>query len=96
MLSDIGAKITTYDPEATENSKEALKDKNVEFCNDPYKAAVKAEALIIATDWTEFQKLDYKKIKKLMRKPNIIDGRNILDPEKMRKLGFKYSGVGRI
>ena len=96
MLSDIGAKITTYDPEATVNSKEALKDKNVEFCNDPYQATVKAEVLVVATDWTEFQKLDYQRIKKLMKKPNIIDGRNILDPEKMRKLGFKYSGVGRI
>ncbi|NQU99818.1 MAG: UDP-glucose/GDP-mannose dehydrogenase family protein [Parcubacteria group bacterium] len=95
MLSDIGARITTYDAKAAENSKKILKNKNVEFCKNPYEAVKKAEALIIATDWTEFQKLNYKKIKKLMKRPNIIDGRNILDPEKMKKLGFKYSGVGR-
>ncbi len=96
MLSDIGASISTYDAQATKNSQVVLKDKNVKFCQNPYEAVEKAEALVIATDWTEFQKLDYKKIKRLMKKPNIIDGRNILDPEKMRKLGFKYSGVGRI
>jgi UDPglucose 6-dehydrogenase len=95
MLSDIGAKIATYDPKAINNSKNGLEGKNVEFYDDPYRAVEKAETLIIATDWTEFQKLDYKKIKKLMKKPYIIDGRNILDPEEMKKIGFKYSGVGR-
>ena len=95
ILSDIGAKIATYDAKAVNNSKEELKNKNVEFCDNPYDAAEKAEALIIATDWNEFQKLNYKKIKKLMKGSHLIDGRNILDPEKMKKLGFKYSGVGR-
>lgn len=96
MLSDIGAKITTYDPKAVKNGQAVLAEKNVVFHKNPYEAVEKTEALVIATDWTEFQKLDYKKIKKLMKKPYIIDGRNLLDPEEMRKLGFKYSGVGRI
>lgn len=95
MLSDIGAEISTYDAKAVENSKIILENKNVEFCKNPYEALDKAEALVIATDWEEFKKLDYKKVKKIMKRPNIIDGRNILDPEEMRKIGFKYSGVGR-
>lgn len=95
MLSGIGAKITTYDPQAISNSKKALKNKEIKFYKDPYKAVEKTEALIIATDWGMFQKLDYKKIKKLMKKPYLIDGRNILDPAKIVKLGFKYTGIGR-
>lgn len=95
MLSDIGAKITTYDPKAVNNSKEALKDKEVKFFKDPYEAVEKAEALIIATDWNMFKKLDYGRIKKLMKKPYIIDGRNILEPGEMKKLGFEYIGIGR-
>ena len=95
MLSGIGAEINTYDPKAAKNAKQALLDNNVNFFKDPYEAVEKVDALIIATDWIEFQKLNYRKIKKLMKRPYIIDGRNILDPEKMRKLGFKYSGVGR-
>jgi UDPglucose 6-dehydrogenase len=50
---------------------------------------------VVLTEWNEFKELDMKKIKGLMKKPMIVDGRNIYDPAQMRKLGFEYTGVGR-
>lgn len=94
ILSGIGAKVNAYDPKATVNAKKTLND-DINYFKDPHKAAEKADILVITTDWDEFKKLDFEKIKKSMKKPYIIDGRNILDPEEMKKLGFKYSGVGR-
>jgi UDPglucose 6-dehydrogenase len=50
---------------------------------------------VIATEWNEFKELDFKKLKKLMRQPVIVDGRNIYDPEEIKRLGFRYVGMGR-
>lgn len=93
-LLKAGVKIYAYDPIATENAKRELKN-TVTFSKDPYQAAKGAQALLIVTEWNEFKELDLEKIKKLMKKPIIIDGRNIYDPEKVRKLGFKYTSIGR-
>ena len=92
-LQEEGAKIKAYDPEAMENSKKLLKD--IEYCNDPYEAAENAEALLILTEWNEFKELDLDKIKNLMKNKLVIDGRNIYNPEEMKKLGFNYISVGR-
>lgn len=89
-----GAQISAYDPEAIENAKKVL-DKKIGFSKDPYKIAKGADCLVITTEWPQFKKLDYKKIKGLLRKPCIADGRNLLDPDKMKKLGFGYVSVGR-
>lgn len=94
ILSGIGAKINAYDPKAMNNAKKTLNN-SINYFENPYKAAEKADVLVITTDWDEFKKLDYRKIKKSMKKSYIVDGRNILDPEKMKKLGFKYNGIGR-
>ncbi len=88
-----GAKIKAYDPKAMEKAKNILK--GVVYCNNPYEAAKDADALLIVTEWQEFKKLDFKKIKSLMRHPLIIDGRNIFDPEELKKEGFAYISVGR-
>ncbi len=89
------AVIRSYDPKAMENAKKELQHKNITFCSSAYEAAKDADCLLILTDWDEFAKLDYKKIKKLMQSPTIIDGRNLLDPVKIRNLGFTYRGMGR-
>lgn len=95
-LIKAGIKVKTFDPIAVENAKKILKGSNdVEFVKDPYKAAEGADVLIVVTEWNEFQQLDLKKVKKLMKTPNIIDGRNIYAPETMKELGFTYKGVGR-
>ena len=92
-LQQEGAKIKAYDPVAGLKAKEILK--NVQYCDDPYCVAEGSDALVIITDWPEFEKLNLKKIKNLLNQPVIIDGRNIYDPEKMEKLGFVYKSIGR-
>jgi len=92
-LQSIGAKINACDPVAMENAKKVLK--NVRYFDDPYKCIKDCDALIVVTEWDEFRNLDMKAIKALLKKPIIIDGRNIYDPKEMKKLGFKYKGVGR-
>ena len=86
-------KIRAYDPQAMEKAKLVLKD--VIYCKNSYEAAKDAHILLVITEWNEFRQLDLKKIKNLMHTPIILDGRNIYDPEKVKKLGFKYLGVGR-
>jgi UDPglucose 6-dehydrogenase len=75
-------------------AKEALTDK-VRFCKDAYEAAKDSDCLLVATEWNEFKELDFKRIKKLMKQPVVADGRNIYDPAQMKKLGFRYVGIGR-
>lgn len=88
-----GAKVKAYDSTAAENAKKILK--NVDFCKDPYSAAQDSEILIIVTEWNEFRQLDLSRIKKLMKKPIILDSRNVYNPQKVKDLGFIYTGVGR-
>lgn len=92
-LLENGAHIKAYDPKAMENAKKVLP--NVEYCNTPYEVAHNADALLIITEWEEFKNLDYAKIKQLMRQSVVLDGRNILNPEQIRKLGFIYRSIGR-
>jgi UDPglucose 6-dehydrogenase len=65
------------------------------YCDSPYQAAAGVNALLIITEWKEFLDLDLKKIKDVMANPIIIDGRNIYDAERVKKLGFEYYSVGR-
>ncbi|MEK6765883.1 MAG: UDP-glucose/GDP-mannose dehydrogenase family protein [Planctomycetota bacterium] len=92
-LQRLGAKIRAFDPEAKLNAKKVLK--GVTFCNDPYSTVKGCDALVIATEWNEFRVLDIDKIKRLLKQPNIIDGRNIYEPEEMKNAGFNYVGIGR-
>jgi len=95
-LLDEGAKVKTFDPIAVENAKRLLKGKKgVEFVEDSYEAAKDADVLIVVTEWNEFKELDLEKVKKLMKTPNLIDGRNIYTPKKATAIGFNYIGVGR-
>ncbi|MCL4418775.1 UDP-glucose/GDP-mannose dehydrogenase family protein [Patescibacteria group bacterium] len=93
MLKQDRASIKVFDPQAMENAKKNIS--GVQFCADVYDVARGADALIIVTDWNEFKELNFTKIKKLMKTPVIIDGRNIYNPEKIKGLGFTYVGVGR-
>ncbi|HPM43644.1 MAG TPA: UDP binding domain-containing protein, partial [Candidatus Omnitrophota bacterium] len=94
MLQEEGARIKVYDPEAMGKARAVL-SKKTEFCKDAYAAAKNSDCLLLATEWNEFKELDFKKIKRLMRQPILIDGRNIYDPVEMKKLGFTYVGIGR-
>lgn len=88
-----GAKVKGYDPEAMVNAKKMLPELNtVRKAED---AAVDADAILILTEWSKFSDLNWAKMKEKMRQPVILDGRNLLNPAKMRKIGFKYVSIGR-
>ena len=92
-LTEQGARVRAYDPEAMERAKEVLPD--IEYAKSPYEVAEDSEALVIATEWSEFKKLDWDRIHKAMLRPLILDGRNLLSPKEMRSRGFEYRCFGR-
>jgi len=92
-LQSEGAKIKVYDPSAMGKAGGLLG--RVKFCKDPYEVCRGSDCLLIITEWDEFKELDFSKIKKLLKRPFIIDGRNIYEPQRMKKLGFTYAGIGR-
>jgi len=94
-LLENGAVIRAYDPIAMENAKQLLDNSKITFTTDAYHAVTGADLLIVVTEWNEFRQLDLSRVKKLMKQPNIIDGRNIYLPKIARSLGFNYLGVGR-
>lgn len=93
LLQKDGVRIKAYDPQATKNAQRILRD--VVFCSDPYEAAKDADLVIVLTEWNEFKEMNLDKVKKTMKTPAIIDGRNIYEPKKLQRLGFAYIGVGR-
>lgn len=93
VLQRNGARVRAFDPVAMETA--AAKLRRTEFCADPYKAAKGSDLLVLATEWNEFRMLDMRKIYRLMRTPNLLDCRNLYNPDQMTKLGFRYGGVGR-
>jgi len=95
MLLKEGARLKLYDPKAMENFKKLYPPgKDLDYAPDMYSAVEGASALLIFTEWEEFQRVDLSRVKELMELPIIIDGRNIYEPEVVRGLGFEYYGVG--
>ena len=92
-LLAVGATIQAYDPAAMDSTRRLLPD--ILYCEDEYEAARGAEALVVVTEWNQFRRLDIDRLKQLMGEPNIIDLRNIYEPETMRSAGFRYSAMGR-
>ena len=92
-LQTEGAKIKVYDPQAMEKAKGILRQ--VRFCQDPYEVCRGSDCLLIVTEWDEFKELDFAKVKKLLKRPFIVDGRNIYEPQKLKKQGFTYISIGR-
>jgi UDPglucose 6-dehydrogenase len=88
-----GAHVRAHDPQAMEKARTELPD--VYFGADPYDAAQNTEALVIATEWEEFKKLDWERVRDSMVRPLILDARNLLVPAEMKALGFEYHSLGR-
>ncbi len=93
-LLTLGAYVTAFDPQAMGNAAKIL-PKGVVYAKDEYHAIEGKDAMLIVTEWPQFSQIDLQKVKKLLKKPIIIDGRNILSWEKTKELGFVYSGFGR-
>src|SRR5258708_36547799 len=95
-----GAAVRIYDPVASETGREALEREGIRldaitFCKDSYEVAEQADALVIVTEWNEFKSLNMQQIRNVMRRPVLIDGRNIYEPAEMNRIGFIYRGMGR-
>jgi UDPglucose 6-dehydrogenase len=90
-----GANAKVYDPAGMEEFKNTAPNLSIEYAKDPEACAEKADGLLILTEWNEFRFLDLKKIKGLMKTPVLVDMRNIYDPDIVKKLGFRSSGIGR-
>jgi UDPglucose 6-dehydrogenase len=89
-----GAHVRAYDPVAIPEAKTRLNG-TVRYCDSAYAAAEGSDALVVGTGWPEFRALDFDRIKHLLKKPVIVDTKNLLDSTRLRALGFEYVGVGR-
>ena len=92
-LQKEGARLRVHDPRAMEKAKALLRD--VEYVDDMNEVAEGCDALIVATEWPEFRKLDLERTRKALSHPIMFDGRNLFDREEMERLGFIYKSVGR-
>src|SRR5580765_7987647 len=92
-LLEAGATVRAYDPAAGETASRLIPALDVR--PDPYEASAGADVVALLTEWEELRWLDFERVRTLMRRPAIVDARNLLDPAAMRRRGFEYSGVGR-
>jgi len=93
-LVELGATVRAYDPVAGANARPLLPP-GVVYCESPYAAATGADGVVLVTEWNEFKLLDLERLRALMRRPVVFDGRNLWEPERMRRLGFEYHSIGR-
>ena len=92
-LSERGARLRAFDPEGIDEARQLMV--GVEWCDDAYATMDGADALVIITEWNEFRALDLDRVKRLLRRPVMVDLRNIYMPEQMAAAGFEYRCVGR-
>jgi len=95
QLAGSGVEVRAYDPFAMTYAEREL-DQVVSFCDSAYGAAEGVDAIILATGWPEFRALDFARMKTLVRRPLIVDTKNMLDCERLRLMGFEYLGIGRV
>jgi UDPglucose 6-dehydrogenase len=93
-LKEAGAKVIAHDPAAMHETQRKIGDA-IEYADGNYEAIDGADALVVVTDWNEYRHPDFARIKAALKKPVVVDGRNLYDPQKMRALGFTYLSIGR-
>jgi len=96
-LLDEGSLLRLYDPEAMPNTQQVFpaSTERLTYCPSAYEAARGAQALLLLTEWEEFRQLDFLRLREVMEVPVLVDGRNLFDPDAVRKAGFEYVGMGR-
>ncbi len=94
-LLDRGAQVIAFDPIAVPNAKTVLQHQALRYVSTPYAAARGVDALLLLTEWDEFRNPDFPRLKSIMRRPVLLDGRNIYRPAHVRSHGFTYFGIGR-
>jgi UDPglucose 6-dehydrogenase len=93
-LLELGASVRAYDPVAMPAARRLLSGA-VTYWESPYEAAAGADAVVLVTEWNEFKFLNLERLRAVMRRPVVFDGRNMWEPERMRRLGFEYYSIGR-
>jgi UDPglucose 6-dehydrogenase len=93
-LVELGVEVRAYDPVAMPNARRML-PASVTYCDSSYVAADGADAVVLLTEWNEFKLLNLERLRTVMRRPVVFDGRNLWEPERMRRLGFEYYSIGR-
>src|SRR6184192_2544391 len=93
-LVELGAQIRAYDPVAMDNARRVLPTV-VEYADSPYAAATGADGVALITEWNEFKFLNLERLRTVMRRPLVFDGRNVWEAERMRRLSFEYYSIGR-
>jgi UDPglucose 6-dehydrogenase len=91
---EAGGSVVAHDPAAMEEAKRRLGTR-ISFAHSNYEALSGADALVIVTDWNEYRHPDFGRIKEALRRPIVVDGRNLYVPEKLASLGFTYRSLGR-
>jgi len=86
--------VRAHDPKAIEVAR-GLYGERISYAADPYEAITGADALVIVTEWLVYRNPDFDRMRSLLARPLVIDGRNLYDPERMARLGFEYHGIGR-
>jgi UDPglucose 6-dehydrogenase len=94
MLHAAGAAVRAYDPVAADNARPLL-PAGVTYCGSAYDAAEGADAAVLVTEWNEFKYINLERLRRALRQPILVDGRNLYEPERMRRLGFHYYSIGR-
>ena len=92
-LQRLGARVQVYDPAAMDQARRVLP--TIDYRADAYSAVEGADAVVLVTEWNQFRNLDLEKVRTLMRRPLLLDLRNVYEPEKVKSLGIEYYGVGR-
>ena len=93
-LLECGAKIQAFDPKAIDSAKFHFGDK-ITYCDTAYKALEKADCMVLLTEWNEFRRPDFERIKELLKAPIIFDGRNQYDENRLKQKGFEYYQIGK-
>jgi UDPglucose 6-dehydrogenase len=91
---EAGASVMAHDPAALNEGRRRIGTR-ISYANTSYEALSGADALVVVTDWNEYRHPDFQRIKSTLRRPIIVDGRNLYDPVKLRALGFRYLCIGR-
>ena len=93
-LLEEGVSICAHDPAALDHARGLLGNR-IDYAETNYEALAGADALVVVTDWNEYRHPDFERVKRTLKQPVIVDGRNLYDVEKMRELGVRYHSIGR-
>ena len=91
-----GGTVKAYDPQGMIQARQTLGDEGITYCKNAYDAIDGTDVMVVVTEWNQFRLLNLGKCKELLNSPNIVDLRNVYEPEAVRELGFNYISVGRV